>query len=51
MCGVVEEKVFATNIELMVVVEVERNAIRKRHVWRLMEEQDRVWRSYYAQRD
>ena len=38
-------------MELMGVVESERNAIRKRHVWKLLEEQDRVLRSYYAQRD
>ena len=25
--------------------------IRKRHVWKLLEEQDRVLRSYYAQRE
>ena len=38
-------------MELMGVIESERNAIRKRHVWKLLEEQDRVLRSYYAQRD
>ena len=35
----------------MDVIESERNAIRKRHVWKLLEEQDRVLRSYYAQRE
>ena len=35
----------------MGVVEGERDSIRKRHVWKLLEEQDRVLRSYYAQRD
>ena len=45
MCG----SVFNANMELMGVVESERNAIRKRHVWKLLEEQDRVLRSYYAQ--
>ena len=51
MCGSVEEKAFNANMELMGVVESERNAIRKRHVWKLLEEQDRVLRSYYAQRE
>ena len=51
MCGSVEEKVFNANMELLGVIESERNAIRKRHVWKLLEEQDRVLRSYYAQRD
>ena len=37
-----EEKAFNANMELMGVVESERNAIRKRHVWKLLEEQDRV---------
>ena len=44
-------KVFNANMELLGVIERERNAIRKRHVWKLLEEQDRVLRSYYAQRD
>ena len=47
----VEEKAFATNKQLMGVVEGQWNAIRKRHVRRLLEEQDRVLRSYYTQRD
>ena len=51
MCGSVEEKAFNANMELMGVVESERNAIRKRHVWKLLEEQERVLRSYYAQRE
>ena len=51
MCGSVEEKAFNANMELMGVIESERNAIRKRHVWKLLEEQDRVLRSYYAQRE
>ena len=51
MCGSVEEKVFNANMELLGVIESERHAIRKRHVWKLLEEQDRVLRSYYAQRD
>ena len=46
-----EEKAFNTNLELMGVSESERNAIRKQHVWRLLEKQDRVSRSYYAQRE
>ena len=45
------EKVFNMNMELLGVFESERNAIRKRHVWKLLEEQDRVLRSYYAQRE
>ena len=49
MCGSVEEKACMANMELLGVVEGERDAIRKRHVWRLLEEQDRVLRSYYAQ--
>jgi hypothetical protein len=51
MCGSVEEKAFNANMELLGVIEGERNAIRKRHVWKLLEEQDRVLRSYYAQRE
>ena len=51
MCGSMEEKAFNENMELMGVIESERNAIRKRHVWKLLEEQDRVSRSYYAQRE
>ena len=51
MCGSVEENVFDANMELMGVIESERNAIRKRHVCKLLEEQDRVSRSYYAQRE
>jgi hypothetical protein len=51
MCGSVEEKAFNANMELMGVIESERNAIRKRHVWKLLEQQDRVLRSYYAQRE
>ena len=52
-CGVqsTKGKVFNANMELMGVIESERNAIRKRHVWKLLEEQDRVLRSYYAQRE
>ena len=51
MCGSVEEKAFNANMELLGVIESERNAIRKRHVWKLLEEQDRVLRSYYAQHE
>ena len=51
MCGSVEEIVFNANMDLMGVIESERNDIRKRHVWKLLEEQDRVLRSYYAQRE
>ena len=40
-----------TNMDLMGMIEIERNAILKRHVWKLLEEQDRVLRSYYAQRE
>ena len=50
MCGSVEEKVFNANMELIGVIESERNAIRKRH-YGMLEEQDRVKRSYYAQRE
>ena len=42
MCGSAEEKVFNANMELLGVIESERNAIRKRHVWKLLEEQDRM---------
>ena len=38
MCGSVEEKAFNANMELMGVIESERNAIRKRHVWKLHSE-------------
>ena len=46
-----EEKAFKANMELLGVIESERNAIRKRHAWKLLEEQDRVLRSYYSQRE
>ena len=49
MCSSVKEPVFNANMELMGVIESERNAIRKRHVWKLLEGQDRVLKSYYAQ--
>ena len=39
------------HMELLGAIESEMNAIRKRHVWKLLEEQDRVLRSYYAQRE
>ena len=39
------------NMELLGVVKGERDSIRKRRVWKLLEEQDQVLRSYYAQRD
>ena len=51
MCGLVEEEALTKNMELMGFSEGERNAIRKRHVRQLREEQDRVLRSHYAQRD
>ena len=51
MCGSVEEKAFTANNQLLRVVEGERVFIRKRHAWQLLEEQDRVLRSYYAQRE
>ena len=35
MCGSVEENVINANMELMGVIESERNVIRKRHVWKL----------------
>ena len=38
MCGSVEEKAFNANMELLGVIESKRNAIRKRHVWKLLEE-------------
>jgi hypothetical protein len=51
MCGSVEEKALNTNMESLGVMKNERNAIRKRRVWKLLEEQDRVLRSCYAQRE
>ena len=48
MCGSVEEKAFMTDMESLGVVEGERDSIRKRDVWKLLQEQDRVLRSYYA---
>ena len=45
MCGSVEEKAFNANMELLGMIEGERNAIRKRHEWKLLEEQDRSLRS------
>ena len=38
-------------MELLGVIESERIAIHNRHVWKLLEEQDRVLRSYYAQHE
>ena len=55
MCGSVDEEDFAVNMEMLGVAERERDTIRmshrKRHVWGLLEEQDRVLRSYNAQRE
>ena len=51
MCGSVEENAFNANMESMGVIESERNAVRKRHVWKLLADQDRVLRSYYAQHE
>jgi len=51
MCGSVEETVFNANMEVMVVIESRRNAIRTRHLWKLLKGQDRVSRSYFAQRE
>ena len=51
MCGSVEEKAFNSNMELLGVIESENYAIRKRHMWKLVEEQDRVLRGYYSQRE
>ena len=49
MCGSVDEEAVAVNMEMQGVAEGERSPIRKRRVWRLLEEQDRVLRSCYAQ--
>jgi hypothetical protein len=39
MCETVEEKAFAANMALLVVADRgKRNAIRKRHAWKLLEE-------------
>ena len=45
-CGSIEEKTLATNMELLVVAGGEQNVFQKRHVWRLMKEQNRALRSY-----
>ena len=45
MCGSVEEGAFAKSTETLGIAEDERSAIRKRHVLRFLEEQDRVLRS------
>jgi hypothetical protein len=47
----VEEKALNSNMELFGVIASERNTIRNRHVWKLLEEQNRVLRSYYAQHE
>ena len=38
-------------MEFLGVVEGEAFYFKKRRVWKLMEKQDRKFRSYYAQRD
>ena len=50
MCGSVEQNAFNPNMELMGMIESERNAIRKRHVWKLLEKQDLALMSYNVQR-
>jgi len=49
MCGSVGEDVFNQNMKLLEVVESKWNVIRQRLARRLLEEHDKVLRSYFAQ--
>ena len=46
MCGSVHTETFNKNMELLGVIESKWNEVRRQHVFKLMEEQDRVLRSY-----
>jgi len=50
MCGSVHTETFNKNMELLGVIESKWNEIRRQHVFKLMEEQDRVLRSFFAQK-
>ena len=50
MCGSVHAKIFKKNMELLGVIESKWNEVRRQHVFKLMEEQDKVLRSFFAQK-
>ena len=50
MCGSVHTETFNKNMELLGVIESKWNEVRRQHVFKLMEEQDRVLRSFFAQK-
>ena len=49
MYGSVHTKTFNENIKLLGVIESAWNEVRRQHVFKLMEEQDRVLKSFFAQ--
>ena len=49
-CGSVEESTYNDNMKLLEVPEGKWGAIRKKMTRRLLEEQDKVLRSYFAQK-
>ena len=52
VCGSVRTETFNKNLELLgvIIVESKWNEVRRQHVFKLMEEQDRVLRSFFAQK-
>ena len=51
MCGSVHIETFNKNMELLGVIESKWNEVRRQPVFKLMEEQDRVLRSFFAQKN
>ena len=49
-CGSVHVESFNRNMKALVVLEIKWDPIRKKLVRRLLEEQDKVLRSYFAQK-
>ena len=50
MCGSVHAETFNKNMELLGVIESKWNEVRRQHVFKLMEEQDIVLKSFFAQK-
>ena len=50
MCESVHTETFNKNMELLGVIDSKRNEVRRQHVFKLMEEKDRVLRIFFAQK-
>ena len=50
MCGSVHTETFNKNMDLLGVIESKWNEVRRQHVFKLMEEQGRVLRSFFTQK-